>query len=226
MLANALYLTFHGIGAPIVPPADGELRYFVSIDAFRRTIAMLDRLEKQTGVRSHVTFDDGNLSDYEIGLPTLIEHGRAGIFFVLAGRIGQKGYLSGDQIRELSSAGMEIGTHGHDHVDWRRLDAAGIERELVVARRKIEDEVGRAVTHASVPFGRFDKPLLSRLKELGYGRVFTSSMNLACETSWFCPRRSLTETFNPDDQLLPLAAPGEKLRGNLYAIARKLRYRW
>ena len=101
MLANTMYLTFHGIGAPIVPPAEGELRYFVTADVFRRTIAGLGELEAKTGVEAHVTFDDGNISDYEVALPTLVEHGRRGIFFVLAGRIGQHGYLSAAQIREM-----------------------------------------------------------------------------------------------------------------------------
>jgi peptidoglycan/xylan/chitin deacetylase (PgdA/CDA1 family) len=226
MLANTLYLTFHGIGAPIVPPAEGELKYFVSPDVFRRTVHMLDGLEEQSGVQAHVTFDDGNLSDYAIGLPSLIEHNRKGIFFVLAGRIGQKGYLSAAQIREIAAAGMTIGTHGHDHVDWRRLDAAGAERELVAARRKIEDELGSPVTYASVPFGRFDRSLLLRLRGLGYERVFTSSMSLALDNTWFCPRRSLTKTFDPATGLMPLAGLDEKVRGVAYAAARRLRYRW
>jgi peptidoglycan/xylan/chitin deacetylase (PgdA/CDA1 family) len=226
MLANRLYLTFHGIGAPIVPPAEGELKYFVSPDVFRQTVDMLDGLEEQTKVQAHVTFDDGNLSDYAIGLPWLIERRRKGIFFVLAGRIGQNGYLSASQIREIAAAGMAIGTHGHDHVDWRRLDETGAERELVVARRSIEDVLGLPVTCASLPFGRFDRPLLRRLKALGYDRVFTSSMSLALDNTWFCPRRSLTRTFDPSTELMPLVGLDEKVRGVAYAAARRLRYRW
>lgn len=226
MLANTLYLTFHGIGEPIVRPAEGELKYFVSPDVFRQTIDRLDTLEAQAKVRVHVTFDDGNLSDYSIGLPWLFEHRRKGIFFVLAGRIGQTGYLSAAQIREIAAAGMLIGTHGHDHVDWRRLDAAGAERELITARRKIEDMLGSRVMYASVPFGRFDRALLLRLKTLGYDRVFTSSMSLALDNSWFCPRRSLTEAFDPATDLMPLVGLDEKVRGIAYAAARRLRYRW
>lgn len=226
MLAKSLYLTFHGIGEPVVPPTEGELRYFVSKDVFRQTIAGLDKLEAETGVEAHVTFDDGNISDYDVGLPTLIECGRSAIFFVLAGRIDRNGYLSAAQIREMAAAGMQIGTHGHDHVDWRRLDEEGFRRELVDARRKIEDLLGSPVAHASVPFGGFDRPLLRRLKSLGYERVFTSSTGLVYPSAWFCPRRSLTEAFDPAADLLPLAAGSAKLRASAYAVARKLRYRW
>lgn len=224
MLANTLNLTFHGIGAPVVPPAEGELKYFVSADVFRKTVAMLDGLEAARGVKAHVTFDDGNISDYDIGLPTLIEHRRRGIFFILAGRIGAKGYVSASQIRDILAAGMEIGTHGHDHVDWRVLDAAGRQRELVDARKKIEDMAGAPVTSASVPFGRFDRPLLAQLKQLAYDRVYTSSTGLAYENVWFRPRRSLTDAFEPERDLASLATFEAKGRGLAYRLARRLRY--
>lgn len=224
MLANALYLTFHGIGAPVVPPAEGELKYFVSADVFRNTIAMLDDLEVVQGIKAHVTFDDGNISDYEIGFPTLVDHRRTGIFFILAGRVGQQGYLSAAQISEMAAAGMTIGTHGHGHVDWRRLDAAGRKLELVDARRKIEDIIGAPVTYASLPFGRFDRPLLQLLKSLNYERVFTSSTGLAYTSQWFCPRRSLTETFDPASGPDMLLGSNARIRGLAYLIARRLRY--
>ncbi|MBA5775930.1 polysaccharide deacetylase family protein [Stappia sp. F7233] len=226
MLANNLYLTFHGIGDPIVPLAEGEGRYFVGKDVYRQVIAQLAVLERATGVKAHVTFDDGNLSDYETGFPALQEHGRKGSFFVLAGRIGRHGYLSAARIRELADAGMEIGSHGHDHVDWRRLDEAGRRREFSDARKRIEDVAGRAVTSAAVPFGRFDRFVLAHLKQEGFARVLTSSQGLAMSGSWFCPRTSLTQDFDPARDLAPLAGASARLKGVAYAALRKLRYRF
>ncbi len=226
MLANSLYLTFHGIGDPIVPLAEGEGRYFVTRERFVDTISRLEELEKDCAIKAHVTFDDGNLSDYDVGFPALLDHRRKGTFFVLAGRIGEKGYLSAAQIRDMAEAGMTIGTHGHDHVDWRMLDAAGQKREFVDARKAIEDVAGRAVTMAAIPFGQFDRALLQRLKQADYQRVFTSSQGLAVEGAWFCPRKSPTTGFDPQTDLAPLATPRAKARGFAYAIARKLRYRF
>lgn len=225
MFAKTLYLTFHGIGDPVVPPAEGELRYFVTADVFRRTIAMLDELEAKTGVEAFVTFDDGNASDYSVALPTLVDHRRRGIFFVLAGRIGRKGYLSAAQLREIAEAGMTIGSHGHDHVDWRRLDAVGRQREFVDARKAIEDVIGVPVNYASLPFGGFDRPVLTQLKAERYDRIFTSSTGLTYRNTWFNPRRSLTDAFDPATGLLSLGSTGQKARGLAYRIARRLRYR-
>ncbi|MFZ2101138.1 MAG: polysaccharide deacetylase family protein [Oricola sp.] len=225
MLARTLVLTFHGIGDPIVPLAPGEGRYFVTADIYRRTIRALADFEAAHNVRIRVTFDDGNLSDHAVGLPALAEAGRRGSFFVLAGRIGARGYLSGDHIREMQSAGMTIGTHGWDHVDWRRLDEAGRKRELHDARKRIEDETGTAVTQAAIPFGAFDRAVLGHLKQAGYARVFTSSGGLSIDGTWFCPRRSVTEDFDPDTDIAPKLTLKEMLRGTVYAPARKLRYR-
>ncbi|MXN66616.1 polysaccharide deacetylase family protein [Stappia sp. GBMRC 2046] len=226
MLASELYITFHGIGEPRVALTPGEERYFVSREQFETAVETLARLEDQYGIRAHVTFDDGNLSDFEVGLPVLQKHGRKGRFFVVAGRIGKEGYLSAAQIRELSSAGMEIGSHGYDHVSWRGLDDAGRQREFTDARRKIEDVLGRPVTTAALPFGGFDRYLLNHLKKTGFKRIYTSSQGLAMSGSWFCPRRSLTRDFDPAAGLAELAKPPAKFKGMAYAAARRLRYRF
>ncbi|MEI2385402.1 polysaccharide deacetylase family protein [Breoghania sp. JC706] len=225
MLARTLVLTFHGLGDPIVPLASGEGRYFVAEQTYRRTIEALDPLEARHGIRTRITFDDGNLSDYATGLTALVEAGRTATFFVLAGRIDASGYLSGAQLREMAGAGMTIGTHGWDHVAWSGLDEAGRTREMVDARKRIEDTVGAPVNEAAIPFGRFDKTVLAQLKRLGYRRIHTSTGGLSFDDAWFCPRWSVTETFEPARDLAPRVSAGQILRGTLYAPLRRLRYR-
>lgn len=225
MLARTLFVTFHGIGDPVVPLAPGEGRYFVTEETYRRTIAALAALEARHGVDIRVTFDDGNLSDFAVGMPALAEAGRSGTFFVLAGRIGETGYLSGDQIRAMAAAGMSIGNHGWDHVNWRKLDRAGRHRELHDARRRIEDEAGVAVTEAAIPFGAFDRALLRHLKRAGYSHVCTSTGGLAIPGAWFRPRWSVTEDFDPERDLARRLTPAQVARGTAYACLRKARYR-
>lgn len=225
MLARTLVLTFHGLDDPIGPLAPGEDRYFVPQDTYRQIIGSLDALEAKAHVRPRITFDDGNLSDYTVGMPALLEAGRTGTFFVLAGRIGAAGYLDAAHLREMADAGMEIGSHGWDHVDWRTLDAAGRRREMIDARRKIEDASGHPVRHAAIPFGRFDRSVLGHLKGLDYERVHTSTGGLALEKAWFCPRYSVTDSFDPRHDLAARVGPAEVLRGTLFAGLRRLRYR-
>ncbi|MBD8892427.1 polysaccharide deacetylase family protein [Roseibium litorale] len=225
MLTTNLAITFHGIGEPIVPLSEGEGRYFVPVETYRRTIACLDKLEQQSGCRVVVTFDDGNLSDYEAGVPALLDAGRSGEFFVLAGRIGQQGYLNGEQIREMVASGMKIGSHGWDHIDWTKLDEAGRQREFHDARRRIEDEAGVPVLTAAIPFGAFDPLVLSSLKAAGYSQVSTSTSGMGYRDAWFRPRWSVQQDFSPERDLPPRMSFKQILKGTAYAQLRRLRYR-
>ncbi len=226
MLANNLHLIFHGVGDPITQLSDGEERYFISTELFHDVIDSLEALEQEAKVKVHISFDDGNLSDIIHGLPALKATGRTAIFFVLAGRIGQKGYLSGAQFRELQSEGMIIGSQGWDHVNWSKLDKAGRRREFVDARKRIEDEIGAPVDFAGIPYGAFDKTVLQALKREEYKRVFSSSPGLANATSWLCPRTSITSDFAPQTSLKGFASCKQKIRGTFYAPLRRLKYRY
>ena len=55
------------------------------------------------------TFDDGNASDMHAA-EQLASAGLSGKFYVLSGRIGKERYLAANDLRELDSMGMEVGS--------------------------------------------------------------------------------------------------------------------
>ena len=165
-------LNFHGLGTPARPLEPGEAPYWVSPEFFADTLALVQRLKPH--VETHITFDDGNLSDLEIAAPLLAEHGMQARFFVLSARIGQPGSLSADDIRALQGAGHLIGSHGAGHIDWKGLDAPGQIREYDTARAEIAAVTGAPVTEAAIPFGRYNRAVLSALAARGYTRVYSS----------------------------------------------------
>ncbi|MGF1648019.1 MAG: polysaccharide deacetylase family protein, partial [Kineosporiaceae bacterium] len=114
---------FHGVGEPARELEPGEDRYWVTVDTFR---SVLDEIATWPAVR--ISFDDGNASDVEHGLPALRERGLPATFFVLARRLGLPGSLTGDDLRSLRDAGMTIGSHGMDHRPWRGLPPEARER--------------------------------------------------------------------------------------------------
>jgi peptidoglycan/xylan/chitin deacetylase (PgdA/CDA1 family) len=179
-------ICFHGIGRPQRELEPGEHRYWITADAFHR---VLDMIAARSDVR--ISFDDGNASDVEIGLGALLERGLVGSFFVVAGRIGSRGSLDTEGLRELSRHGMTIGTHGMDHRPWRRLPPGDRERELIEARERIAGAVGRAIDQAALPMGRYDRRLLADLKRLGYTAVHTSERMAGTEGAWLQPRFSI-----------------------------------
>jgi peptidoglycan/xylan/chitin deacetylase (PgdA/CDA1 family) len=184
--SRTVILNFHGIGHPGRPLEPGEARFWITRDAFR---AILDTVAEATdGPSVRITFDDGNRSDLEIGAPELAARGLTATFFVLAGRLGAPGSLAAADLRALVAGGHRIGTHGHDHVDWRRLDPGGAVREFDTARAVLAAAAGIPVDEAAVPFGSYDRSVLRALRSRRIAAVYTSDRGIVTGAPWIRPR--------------------------------------
>ena len=142
-----------------------EARYWWSVDAFARLLDRILDYPFDASPKISITFDDGNASDYLFALPELAKRRLKASFFVCAGRIGTKNYLDGSMIRDLLGAGMNIGSHGMHHLDWRTLNLDRLDVEIVEARRKIEDVSQTAVEIVAIPFGSYDGRILKKLNQ-------------------------------------------------------------
>ncbi|MGX7678049.1 polysaccharide deacetylase family protein [Jatrophihabitans sp. DSM 45814] len=185
---SAVNLCFHGIGVPQRDLEPGEGAYWITESVFSD---VLDLVADRPQVR--ISFDDGNASDFEIGLPALLARGLKGSFFPLSQRIDQPGSTTGEHLRDMVDAGMTIGTHGMRHLPWPNMSERELDDELVAARAVISDAAGVAIETAACPLGRYDRRVLGRLRKLGYRRVFTSDRARARSDSWLQPRYSIRE---------------------------------
>lgn len=183
---TTLTLTVHGIGVAPRELAPGEDRTWVTTEQFE---SVLDHVVGRTDVR--ITFDDGNASDLEIGLPRLLDRNMTAEFFVLAGLLGEPGRLDAAGVRELVRAGMRVGSHGWAHRDWRRLNRRDIHEEYTMARKVLCDLTGKPVSRVAVPFGSYDRHVLRHLRDSGVTRVFTSDGGRTRPDRWLQPRNSL-----------------------------------
>jgi peptidoglycan/xylan/chitin deacetylase (PgdA/CDA1 family) len=212
-------LTFHGVGTPPRPLAQGEAGVWVDTPDFENA---LDRLAGRTDVK--VTFDDGNASDIDVALPALLVRGLVATFFVVARRIGEPGYVDADGVRELVTRGMAVGTHGFAHRDWRAEDDSELGREIDDARRELEAIAGRRVSAAACPFGSYDRRVLRRLREADFEHVYTSDGGWVNEKSWLQPRNTLRngQAASTVDSLLAGPAP----RDQFVRVLRRTVKRW
>jgi peptidoglycan/xylan/chitin deacetylase (PgdA/CDA1 family) len=195
-------ICFHGIGRPGRTLEEGEDPYWVGADQFLR---LLDEITTWPSVQ--ISFDDGNASDVEIGLPALLERSLTAQFFVLAGRLDKPGSLRTADVRELGRHGMSVGTHGMHHRSWRRMDAATTRVELVEAREQIADASGTTVDLAACPLGDYDRRLLAALRRQGFRRVYTSDRQPARTGGWLQPRFSVRDVDTPQSLLAQVRAP-------------------
>lgn len=212
---------FHGIGTPQRVLEPGEDAYWVSKDVF---LGILDSLVDRPEVR--LSFDDGNVSDIEVALAALQERGLTASFFVLAGRLDQRGSLDRDDVRRLHAAGMTLGTHGMWHRPWRGLRAEYQDEELVTARERLSEVTGTPVEDAALPLGRYDRRLLSRLRELEYRSIHTSDRRWARADHWLQPRYSIRRgdtAHSVARDVLRRPPASMRARGALVGAAKRLR---
>ncbi len=113
-----------------------------------------------------LTFDDGYRDAYEEAFPRLLRYGFHGTFFVLTGRAdeGDPRYLSWEQIRQMSEAGMDIQLHGREHVPLSGRDDAFLFYHIIGGKQSIEAHTGRPVRFFAYPSSRYDRNLLRFLE--------------------------------------------------------------
>jgi len=122
-----------------------------------------------------VTFDDGGESYYTVAAERLEALGWRGHCFVSTNFIGQRGFLTPAQIRELDARGHLIGSHSASHpARFNSLTLAEMRAEWSDSRQKLEDLLGHAVTVGSVPGGYFSADVAKTAAEAGLNVLFTS----------------------------------------------------
>lgn len=168
---SRIALMFHGVGdVPSGIPA-AERPYWISKSFFREIVDLVRSREFEHEVV--LTFDDGNSTDL-FAASELVQAGLKGHFFVLAGRMGTPGYLDSVSAREIVQAGMEVGLHGHSHVNWRANHSSDWKREIGEARSELEDAIDATITSVAIPFGYYDRKVLRFLMRSGFDRIYTS----------------------------------------------------
>ncbi len=115
-----------------------------------------------------LTFDDGYDCLYRNAYPILEERGFSATMFLTTGLVGRSGYLTWEQVSTLAGAGYTVGCHTRNHLDLRTLSGAGLEKEILGARKVLMEKTGQAVFSFCYPSGRYDGQVISAVKAAGF----------------------------------------------------------
>lgn len=112
-----------------------------------------------------ISFDDGDLGQFENGHAELVKRGMTATFFVTTDWVGRPEYVSWSQLREMRAAGMSIGSHSKSHPFLSELDEARLRAELLDSKNRIDQELEQATDTLALPGG--DRPRRSLRPMLG-----------------------------------------------------------
>jgi len=145
-----------------------------------------------------VTFDDAFLSVYEKACPILAARDIPATVYVVAGgmggsnewdkRAGDVGEptMSESQVRELSDAGLEIGSHTMTHPHLSHLSDDEIRTEIRDSKHRLEDLIGREVASLAYPYGDYDARAVAAAIEAGYSNAVATTLGVLVQgTSLF-----------------------------------------
>ena len=168
---SSIVLMYHSIDTAIEGERGNHL-YCISLDRFREQMQYLKRVT----IPYIITFDDGDITNYTRAYPILKELGLKAHFFILAGKINTPGYLSWEEIKELHSNGMTIGSHGITHKIMLGLNQKELDYEITESKNILEKRLGFKIDYFSIPRGFYNKNIIDLIKGAGYKAIFTSSL--------------------------------------------------
>jgi peptidoglycan/xylan/chitin deacetylase (PgdA/CDA1 family) len=186
-------LMYHAIATPssrreagyTVPVAQFDAQMRMLRDEGWTTSAigpLIDRIQRQEALPTRtvgITFDDGFacLADH---VGPWLEAGLQATAYIVSGALDRmarfdldlgirpRPILSSAALRDLSRAGLEVGSHTIHHLDLRTLSDAALRNELEGSRNRLEQWLGRAVTGMAYPRGRFDRRVRQAVIDAGY----------------------------------------------------------
>jgi peptidoglycan/xylan/chitin deacetylase (PgdA/CDA1 family) len=150
------------------------------------------------GKNISLTFDDGRLDNYDTVLPILWQRKVPAVFYVCPGLVGRSVYFSRtarvcstvprpgwlkfelmnwSQLREICSAGFQIGCHADSHAHLPDCDDGKLAKEIVSSKERLEQKLQCAVTSFAYPWGGFDRRVFRLLRDAGYCTAVAGSIN-------------------------------------------------
>jgi peptidoglycan/xylan/chitin deacetylase (PgdA/CDA1 family) len=147
-----------------------------------RGVSMSELLDAMVDGRTRglvgLTFDDGYEDFLTYPMPVLQRYGFTATAFVLAGRLGgqnewsrpgpQKPLLTDDQVRQAARLGIEIGSHGLEHISLPEADDKRLSAEIAGSRAILQKLLGRQIPGFCYPYGHVDARVVAAVRATGY----------------------------------------------------------
>jgi peptidoglycan/xylan/chitin deacetylase (PgdA/CDA1 family) len=127
---------------------------------------------KLNGSTVVITADDGYADTRDVFAETLLAAGMSATVYVSTGTIGQevrgKEMLSWSATRDLAAMGIEVGSHGHHHLQLDTRPHRRVAEELRRSRQQLEDQLGQPSETFAYPYGYHTPKILDLVRRAGF----------------------------------------------------------
>lgn len=157
-----------------VSPNTFETQMQWLVDHGYTTISLNTLAEMRAGTRLGptnpivVTFDDNQMSSYELGVPVLVKNNQTATFYLITNRLENKDSIGTAQIPDLIAKGMEIGSHTVSHAILTNLSDSALATELKDSRTALEAVTGTPVVHLAYPLTAQNERVRTAAGAAGY----------------------------------------------------------
>ncbi len=126
-----------------------------------------------------LTFDDGYADAYSAALPALQAQQMKGVFYIVTHFINTPRYVTGDEVKALDQAGMEIGSHTLTHHDLSKLSQSQQQVEISQSKTELEQLLGKPVLAFCYPSGKYTAQTAALTQTAGYTSATTTSPGIS-----------------------------------------------
>ncbi|MCX5678401.1 MAG: polysaccharide deacetylase family protein [Candidatus Omnitrophica bacterium] len=138
----------------------------VTLEKLVSYIKNKDKIPPKTVV---ITLDDGFYNNYQFAYPVLKKYDIPATIFVIVEKIGQPGWLSWKDIKEMSDSGViTIGSHTLSHKWLTDLGTKQLKSELSLSKAMLEEKIGKPVNVLCYPIGAHNQRVEREAGLAGY----------------------------------------------------------
>jgi peptidoglycan/xylan/chitin deacetylase (PgdA/CDA1 family) len=189
-----------------------------------------------------ITFDDGLADFRHNALPVLRSYGHACTMYVTTAAawrrrpraLGGRPTMSWAEVAALPDSGVEVGGHGHEHLQLDLLSSSRVLSQLRECRDLLEQETQQTVTSFAYPHGYHRAATRRLVERAGFASACAVKNRLShlADDRWALARIMVTSWQSVPflhrsivAGELPLATRRERVRTSLWRITRLVRTR-
>ncbi|WP_316759923.1 polysaccharide deacetylase family protein [Pedobacter aquatilis] len=139
--------------------------------------------KRRKGLKNKIvlTFDDCPISLFDFAIPELQKRGMKAVFYISTNYIdgvnvwdieehgtSEVKLMSSEQLRRISSFGMEVGSHGDKHVRFDKMELNEVCDDMSKSKQLLENILKTPVLSIAFPYGRTPSDAKKILSICGY----------------------------------------------------------